>query len=108
MNTEDRVSVLEKESQQSRQVIERHQRAIELLSGKLEATQSALLAIVASHPDPKSLAPVMALYSQYLEANAVASHRTDRYLQAIQAFHNPVQKALEEALAAEDKRSHGP
>ena len=99
MKPEERIASLEQELSQLRSAFAEYSLIHQDIGGQSRMYEAAVLALVASHPRPDLLGPVLEEHLSRLEAGVVAVANTEEHLQGAQAAQEVLMFALSESVA---------
>lgn len=98
MTTNERVAALEKELSELRAAFAETARMHQELGGQARMYESAVLALIFSHPRPDLLGPHLENHLARVEAGVVAVSNTEEHLQGVQDAQNLLMLALSESF----------
>lgn len=99
MTPDERIAELENDLAKLRSDLAEVLGFIQYVGGESRAFQSAVLALIASHPQPHALAPDLKHHLLRTEASIVHGAQDERHVQGMQAAQTVLLAALDEALA---------
>jgi hypothetical protein len=94
MTFEQRIAALEQELLQHRVASDETFRIHQHIGGEARIFQSAVLALVISHPRPDLLGPILENHLARIEAGVVAVSNTEEHLQGSQSAQKLIMQAL--------------